>query len=65
MPISGKELIKILNRLGWTCVRVTGSHYIMRKGYQTVVVPCHREDLPRKTLKNILAGTGPIDGVKL
>ncbi len=65
MPITGKKLIKMVLTLGWTCDRVTGSHYVLIKGSQRVVIPYHNKELPKKTLKQILHITGPIDGVKL
>ncbi len=41
MPLSGKDLIKLLRQNGWAVVRVNGSHYILAKGLVTVVVPVH------------------------
>ena len=65
MPITGKELIKIIERLGWVCKRVNGSHYIMQKGNQVVVIPYHNKEMPKKTLQSIMKTTGKIDGIKL
>lgn len=65
MPITGKKLIKIVLSLGWTCIRITGSHYVLLKGTKKVIIPYHNKELPRKTLKQILSITGPIDKVKL
>jgi len=41
MPLSGKDLIKLLKSEGWTIVRVNGSHHILAKESKTVVVPVH------------------------
>jgi predicted RNA binding protein YcfA (HicA-like mRNA interferase family) len=42
--LSGKELIRILERQGWSVRRQTGSHIIMfrNEGEQTLTVPNHR-----------------------
>lgn len=41
MPLSGKELLKLLKKNGWELNRITGSHHIMVKGSKTVTVPIH------------------------
>lgn len=41
MPISGKELVKLLKKAGWKLDRVNGSHHIMVKGNKTATVPVH------------------------
>ena len=41
--ISGAEIVKALQRLGFEKVRQTGSHVVMRKGTIGCVVPLHRE----------------------
>jgi len=56
--ISGKDCVKILcNKLGFTAVRQTGSHIILKKitpeGTVGTVVPNHQE-LKVGTLKGIL-----------
>ena len=57
-PISGKEMLRLFLDAGWTLVRITGSHHVMRKGKQTEVIPIHgNEDLgkglERKPLKRM------------
>ena len=42
MPLSGKELVKLLKKQGWTLHRVNGSHHIMKRGSKMVPVPVHR-----------------------
>ncbi len=56
--ISGKDCVKILcNKLGFTAVRQTGSHIILKKvtpeGIIGTVVPNHQE-LKVGTLKGVL-----------
>lgn len=52
--LSGRELVRLLERAGWKNVRQSGSHVIMRKaGRPSVPVPLHRE-LKRGTLNGIL-----------
>lgn len=46
--VSGKEMCRLLERLGWTRTRIRGSHYRYEKaGRPPVVVPVHGN----KTLK--------------
>ncbi len=51
--VSGKELIKVLKRYGWTLLRVHGSHHVYGKHGATVrlSVPVHAN----KALKTGLA----------
>ncbi len=62
LPIlSGKELIKILSKIGFQHIRTTGSHAILNKfdkekGKVTVPVPLHKE-LAKGTLKSIMRQT--------
>ena len=46
--ISGFEMVKILTRFGWTPVRQTGSHCIMKKqgSIFRIFIPQHRELRP-------------------
>ncbi|MDG6908553.1 MAG: type II toxin-antitoxin system HicA family toxin [Nitrososphaerota archaeon] len=55
--ISGKELIKILSKLGFTPARQKGSHVFLRHpdGRRTVV-PLHQE-INKSTLVDILSQT--------
>ena len=62
LPIlSGKDLIKILSKLGFQHIRTAGSHAILNKfdrerGKITVPVPLHKE-LAKGTLKSIMRQT--------
>lgn len=56
--MKGKELVKQLQKNGWTIERVNGSHYIMTKGDQTEIVPCHTKDLKPGLLHSIKKRTG-------
>ncbi|NBU28477.1 MAG: addiction module toxin, HicA family [Caulobacteraceae bacterium] len=51
--LSGAEIIKALERLGFRQVRQRGSHVVMRKDGRGSVVPLHRE-VKRGTLTGIL-----------
>jgi len=51
--LSGEEVIKILQRMGFKKVRQRGSHVVMRKGNRGCVVPLHKE-LKTGTLRGIL-----------
>jgi predicted RNA binding protein YcfA (HicA-like mRNA interferase family) len=58
--LSGKELIKILNKIGFVEIRQNGSHVFLMKetidGKLTTVVPLHKE-IDIGTLKEILRQT--------
>jgi len=57
--VTGKELIKVLQKDGWAIDRIKGSHHIMAKGGHTVSVPVHSgKDLPVGTLNDILKKAG-------
>ena len=51
--LSGTDIVKRLERLGFEQVRQRGSHVVMRKGVAGTVVPMHRE-VKLGTLNGIL-----------
>ena len=53
-----KELIKQLKQIGWELDRIHGSHYILKKGNETVSIPVHNTDMKPGLLNNILKKTG-------
>lgn len=55
--LSGAEVIKALERLGFANVRQRGSHVVMRRGGIGTVVPLHRE-VKTGTLAGILRQAG-------
>lgn len=60
--LSGKELIKLLSKIGFQHIRTRGSHAILNKedkekGKITIPVPLHRE-LAKGTLKSIMNQVG-------
>ena len=64
--VPGAKVVKALERAGFTVVRISGSHRVMRHpGGRTVVVPVHAgRDIAKGTLRNILAIIG-MDAEKL
>lgn len=54
---SGREAIRILQRLGFKQVRQRGSHVVLRKGSRGCVVPLH-DELALGTLRSILRQAG-------
>lgn len=56
--MKGSELVKELKKNGWTINRIHGSHYIMKKGSQTEVIPVHNTDIPIGLLNAIKKRTG-------
>lgn len=59
--ISGKEMIKVLSKIGFEHIRTKGSHAILSKenkdGKTTIPVPLHKE-LAKGTLKSIMKQAG-------
>lgn len=58
--LPGAKVVRALERAGFTVVRISGSHHIMRHpDGRAVPVPVHPGcDMPRGTLRNILAIVG-------
>jgi predicted RNA binding protein YcfA (HicA-like mRNA interferase family) len=57
--MTGKELIKQLNKKGWKLDRISGSHHIMIKDDKTLSVPVHgKKDLPSGLLGALLKNGG-------
>ena len=61
--VSGKTLCKILERKGWTLIRISGSHFIYRKSSsRSVPVPVHgNRTLKMGTQLGIMKLTGLTD----
>jgi predicted RNA binding protein YcfA (HicA-like mRNA interferase family) len=55
--VSGAEIVRALERLGFTIARQRGSHVVMRRGASGCVVPSHRE-VKLGTLMGILKQAG-------
>jgi predicted RNA binding protein YcfA (HicA-like mRNA interferase family) len=49
MPMTGKEMLKLLAKHGWQVVRIKGSHHVLARGDDptTVSVPVHGNDTPK------------------
>ena len=58
--VSGAKVIKALERAGFTVIRISGSHHVMRHpDGRTVVIPVHAgRTIPKGTLRNVLAIIG-------
>jgi len=58
--MTGKDFIKLIERHGWQCKRISGSHHIMMKdGCRSVPVPVHgKKDLPKGILAALMKQTG-------
>ena len=55
--VSGTEVVRTLERLGFILLRQKGSHIILRRGPTGCVVPNHRE-IKMGTLSGILKQAG-------
>jgi predicted RNA binding protein YcfA (HicA-like mRNA interferase family) len=57
--MTGKELLRLLRKNGWSIERINGSHHVLRKGEQTITVPIHgNTDMKKGLLLHILKQTG-------
>ncbi len=59
--MTGKEVIKILERHGWPVLRINGSHHRLGKGELRTTVPVHGK---RDIGKGLLAAIAKQTGVK-
>lgn len=60
LPVmSGREVVRVFESLGWEVVRQTGSHIIMTKDEEpvTLSVPDHRE-VAKGTLRSLIRTAG-------
>lgn len=55
--LSGAEIVRTLERLGFQQLRQKGSHVILRRGSEGCVVPLHRE-VKIGTLSGVLRQAG-------
>ena len=55
--VSGRDVIRALEKIGFKTVRIKGSHAKLRKDYRTVIVPLH-DELSKGTLKSIIRQAG-------
>ena len=56
--IKVKEVIKILEKNGFSIKRQSGTHIIMKNNGKLVVVPVHHSTIPIGTFKNIEKQSG-------
>ena len=60
MPMTSKQMVKLLKQNGFIEIRQAGSHKILNNPVtnRSVVVPFHAKDLPKGTERNILKQAG-------
>ena len=56
--LKAKEVIKILEKNGFSIKRQSGTHVILRNNGRLVVVPVHKPVIPIGTLKSIEKQSG-------
>ena len=57
--MTGKDLVRVLERPGWQVEHVRGSHHILRKGGRHLTVPVHAgKDLGKGLLNRLLKEAG-------
>lgn len=52
--LKAQAVIKVLEKIGFVCVRQKGSHKIFTKNHCFVTVPYHHKELKPKTLKHVI-----------
>ena len=62
--VSGKEMVKVLKKIGFGVISQKGSHIKMRKGTKTVIIPNHRR-IKSGTLRNGILKTINLTPVEL
>lgn len=59
MPLSGKDLVRLMKADGWILVRINGSHHIMGKDTDTLSIPVHgNKSLGKGLEKELLKKAG-------
>lgn len=60
MPMTSKEMIKLLEKNGFECIGSNGSHrkYFNKQTNRKTIVPYHNEDLKKGTEQRILKDAG-------
>ncbi|WP_426436169.1 type II toxin-antitoxin system HicA family toxin [Bradyrhizobium genosp. P] len=60
MLTGSRDIIRRLEREGWTLVRVSGSHHVFKKpsSGETLVVPHPKKDLGKGLVRAIYEGAG-------
>lgn len=59
MPLTGKEMLRLLKKNCWKELRQEGSHHILEKDGAIIVVPVHaNQDLGKGLEQRILKDTG-------
>jgi predicted RNA binding protein YcfA (HicA-like mRNA interferase family) len=58
-PLSGQEVVKVFQSLGWTVARRRGSHIVMVKENHiaTLSIPDHKE-VAKGTLRSLIRNAG-------
>lgn len=57
-PLKPKEVGRVLEKIGFVCLRQKGSHRIYVRGQVGITVPDHGHELKKGTLANIIRCTG-------
>lgn len=56
---SGRDMVRFLERLGFSVIRIRGSHHVLQRGEEHTTVPVHgHETLKIGTLRSILRDVG-------
>ena len=60
--LKSRDVIRVLQQIGFIEDRQKGSHKIFKKGTLRVTVPVHTRDLKRGTVRSIMEQTGLTEG---
>jgi len=56
--LKSKQVIKVLEKAGFSFIRQKGSHRIYTKDNIGITIPCHNKELRKGTLRNIIRQSG-------
>ena len=57
VPVSGKQMVRVFRKIGYTVVRQKGSHIIMEKGEDLLVIPNH-DQVAKGTERDLIKDAG-------
>ncbi len=57
-PISSKKLVSAFTSIGYVAVRQTGSHLVLKKEEQSIIIPIHSKEIGPGLLRLILREAG-------
>ena len=57
LPVSGNEMVRVFSKVGFKVERKRGSHIIMSRGDELLVIPDH-DPIPKGTERELIKDAG-------